>query len=48
MITFAEQQAKAGISKEDFIKNKEIPGNTEWKGDGIERPLTAAYEEVTT
>ena len=24
-----------------------IPGGEEWKTDGIERPLTAAYEELT-
>ena len=45
---FAEAEIKRGVSKETFIKNTEIPGNTEWKGDGIERPLTAAYEELTT
>ncbi|MEO5783556.1 MAG: MBL fold metallo-hydrolase [Ginsengibacter sp.] len=47
LITFAEAEVKAGKTKEEFLKNKSIPGNTEWKGDGIERPLTAAYEEVT-
>ncbi len=47
LITFAEVEVKAGKTKEEFIANKSIPGNTEWKGDGIERPLTAAYEEVT-
>lgn len=48
VLDFARQEHKAGRSKEDFIKNKEIPGVTEWKGDGIERPLTAAWEEVAT
>lgn len=47
LLAFAGQEVKAGKSKEEFIANKEIPGNIEWKGDGIERPLTAAYEEVT-
>jgi glyoxylase-like metal-dependent hydrolase (beta-lactamase superfamily II) len=47
VIIFAEQEVKAGKTKEEFVKNKEIPGNTEWKGDGIERPLAAAYEEVS-
>mgnify|MGYP003575646859 CR=1 FL=1 len=46
VLDFARQEHKAGRTKEDFIKNKEIPGVTEWKGDGIERPLTAAWEEV--
>jgi cyclase len=47
LLTFTEAEVKAGKSKEEFLKNKYIPGNTEWIGDGIERPLTAAYEEVT-
>ncbi len=47
LLIFAETEFKAGKSKADFIKNKIIPGETEWKGDGIERPLTAAYEEVS-
>ena len=46
VLDFARQEQKAGRSKEDFLKNKEIPGVAEWKGDGIERPLTAAWEEV--
>lgn len=38
---------KEGKSKEDILKATEIPGSPEWQGDGIERPLTAAYEELT-
>ena len=48
MLAFAEQEIKKGVSKEDFIKNTSIPGVTEWTGDGIQRPLTAAYEELTS
>ncbi len=48
VLQFAQQEVKKGVSKEDFIKNTSIPGVTEWTGQGIERPLTAAYEEVTT
>jgi glyoxylase-like metal-dependent hydrolase (beta-lactamase superfamily II) len=47
LIMFAETEFKAGKTKEEFIKNKSIPGVTEWKGDGIERGLTAAYEEAS-
>ena len=36
-----------GMTKADFLKLKEIPGSPEWKGDGISRPLEAAWEEVT-
>lgn len=46
VLDFAEAEIKAGKSKEDFLKNTTIPGVTEWKGEGITRPLTAAYEEV--
>ncbi len=44
---FANLEIKAGKSKDEFIKNTAIPGVTEWKGDGIDRPLTAIYEELT-
>jgi glyoxylase-like metal-dependent hydrolase (beta-lactamase superfamily II) len=37
---------KEGKSKEDVMKIKEIPGAPDWKGDGIERSLTAALEEL--
>jgi glyoxylase-like metal-dependent hydrolase (beta-lactamase superfamily II) len=47
VLAFAEQEVKKGVTKEEFIKNTSIPGVSEWTGDGIERPLTAAYEEVT-
>jgi cyclase len=38
---------KAGKSKEDILKTTSIPGVTEWQGDGIDRGITAAYEELT-
>ncbi|RYY98512.1 MAG: MBL fold metallo-hydrolase [Chitinophagaceae bacterium] len=47
VLDFARQEIAAGRTKEDFIKNTAIPGVTEWKGDGIARPLTAAWEELT-
>ncbi|MBD0353019.1 MAG: MBL fold metallo-hydrolase, partial [Flavisolibacter sp.] len=47
-LRFTEGEIKRGVSKEEFIKNTSIPGVTEWTGDGIQRPLTAAYEELTT
>ena len=48
VLVFAEQEIKAGKTKEDFIKNTSIPGVTEWQGDGVSRPLTAAYEELSS
>jgi cyclase len=47
VLAFAESELKKGVSKEDFVKNTSIPGVTEWTGQGIDRPLTAAYEEVS-
>ena len=47
MVDFVEKQIKAGHSKEDILKEKAIPGVTQWQGDGIERGLQATYEELT-
>jgi cyclase len=47
VLLFTAEQIKAGKTKEEILKATEIPGAPEWKGDGIERPLTAAYEELT-
>lgn len=47
LITFVESEIKSGKTKADILKATEIPGAPEWKGDGIDRPLTAAYEELT-
>jgi cyclase len=46
VLLFVGEQIKAGKTKEEVLKATEIPGAPEWKGDGIERPLTAAYEEL--
>ena len=47
VLKLVEYGIKEGKSKEEILKATEIPGSPEWKGDGIERPLTAAYEELT-
>lgn len=47
VLQFAEAEVKKGVAKEEFIKNTSIPGVTEWSGQGIERPLSAAYDEIT-
>lgn len=46
VLKFVDGEIKAGKTKEDIVKAKEIPGSPEWKGDGIDRPLTAAYTEL--
>jgi glyoxylase-like metal-dependent hydrolase (beta-lactamase superfamily II) len=47
VLKFVGDEIKAGKTKEEILKATEIPGSPDWKGDGIERPLTAAYEELT-
>jgi glyoxylase-like metal-dependent hydrolase (beta-lactamase superfamily II) len=47
VLKFVDGEIKAGKTKDDILKAKAIPGADEWKGDGIERPLQAAYEELT-
>jgi glyoxylase-like metal-dependent hydrolase (beta-lactamase superfamily II) len=46
VLKFAESEMKAGKTKEEFLKNTVLPGVTDWKGDGINRPLQAAWEEL--
>ncbi|RYZ98536.1 MAG: MBL fold metallo-hydrolase [Sphingobacteriaceae bacterium] len=46
LIAFVETSIKAGKTKEEVLAAKAIPGVTDWQGDGIERSLTAAYEEL--
>ena len=47
VLKFVEGEIKAGKTKDEILKATAIPGNAEWKGDGINRPLQAAYEELT-
>ena len=48
LLQHTETQLKAGKSKDEILKTTSIPGAPEWKGDGIERSLTAAFEELTS
>lgn len=47
VLHFVEGEIRLGKSKDEILKAKSIPGADQWKGDGIERPLTAAWEELT-
>lgn len=47
VLKFVEGEIKAGKTKEEILKTTIIPGGEEWKTDGIQRPLTAAWEELT-
>lgn len=48
VLEFTQKQINAGKTKEEFIKTTILPFETQWKGDGLVRPLTAAYEELTS
>ena len=48
VLSFVEREIKAGKTKDQILTATEIPGSPEWKGDGIERPLQAAFEELST
>ncbi|MFD0793323.1 MBL fold metallo-hydrolase [Mucilaginibacter litoreus] len=48
LVAFVDSSIKAGKTKDEILAAKSIPGVTDWQGDGIERGLTAAYEELTT
>ncbi|MGB4773717.1 MAG: MBL fold metallo-hydrolase [Daejeonella sp.] len=47
LLIFTGSEIKAGKTKEDILKNTVIPGAEDFTGEGIERSLTAAYEELT-
>lgn len=47
LLDFVGAEIKAGKTKEEIIKNKEIPGLS-WKANGADRSLTAAYDELTS
>ena len=48
LLVFGETEIKAGKTKEEFLKNKSITGVPELIGVGIERSLTAVYDELTS
>ncbi len=47
VLKFVGDEIKAGKTKEEILKTTMIPGSREWKGDGIERPLEAAFDELS-
>jgi glyoxylase-like metal-dependent hydrolase (beta-lactamase superfamily II) len=47
LLKFTEAEMKAGKSKEEILKATAIPGSPQWTGEGIQRPLTAAVEELS-
>ncbi len=47
VLKFVGEELKSGKTKDDILKATAIPGSPEWNGDGIDRPLKAAIEELT-
>ncbi len=47
LLDFVGKALKAGQSKAKLMKATQIPGAEEWKGDGIERSIDAAYQELS-
>jgi len=47
LLLFVKNEIKAGKSKEDILKAQSIPGAEDFQGQGIQRSLTAAFEELT-
>ena len=47
LLKYTDVQLKAGKTKDEILKATGIPGSDQWKGDGINRPLQAAFEELT-
>jgi glyoxylase-like metal-dependent hydrolase (beta-lactamase superfamily II) len=47
LLVFVKNEIKSGKSKDDILKVVSIPGAEEFQGQGIQRSLTAAYEELT-
>jgi glyoxylase-like metal-dependent hydrolase (beta-lactamase superfamily II) len=48
LLVYVGKNIKAGKSQEELLKINSIPGAEEWKGQGIERGIKAAWTELTT
>ena len=46
LLLFVGNEKKAGKTKEQILKTSSIPGAADFQGQGIERSLTAAYDEL--
>ena len=46
LLKYTSESIAKGMTKEEFLKTTSIPGSPEWKGDGISRPLEAAWAEM--
>ncbi len=48
LLDTVQTEIDAGKSQDDIMKLQSIKGENEWQGDGIERNLSAAYQELTS
>ncbi len=48
LLVYVEKNMKAGKSQEELLKTNSIPGAEDWKGQGIERGIKAAWTELST
>jgi cyclase len=46
LLAYVSAEMKAGKTKEEILKTTIIAGAEDWKGDGIQRSLTAAWQEL--
>lgn len=46
LLEFVDAKIKSGASRDEIMSTTAIPGAPDWKGEGIERSLSAAYEEL--
>lgn len=47
LVAFVDAQIKVGKTREEILQATQIPGVADWQGQGIQRSLTAAYDELT-
>jgi glyoxylase-like metal-dependent hydrolase (beta-lactamase superfamily II) len=47
LLIYVENEIKKGTLKKEIVKATAIPGTPQWKGDGLEKVLGAAYDELT-
>lgn len=48
LLAIVSKKLKDGASREEIMRIDGIPGAGEWQGEGINRPLTAALEELAS
>ncbi len=47
LLNYMTREVNAGKSLDELLKTKSIPGAEEWTGNGIERSINAAWEELS-